>query len=254
MNYPGHIIASGASTDEAQAIANQLVALGYKDAAGLRQFDDKLSACIKLYQSQHSDALGRPLKVDGVVGPLTWSSLFDAAPVTEPPTGLAGAALGKAISQIGVREHPLGSNRGPEVDSYLTAAGAPLGSYWCMAFVFWCFDHAANDLGKSNSFPKTAGCLDAWERVNKHAPGCVITRAQAISKPSLVRPGLVFILDHGGGLGHTGFVRQVVGGALRTVEGNSNNDGSSNGVGVFDLNRRSVMESDLKGFLDFTAT
>ena len=43
-----------------------------------------------------------------------------------------------------------------------------------------------------------------------------------------------------------------IGGALRTVEGNSNPTGSSNGIGVFELNRRNVMNADLKGFLDFT--
>jgi NAD(P)-dependent dehydrogenase (short-subunit alcohol dehydrogenase family) len=40
--------------------------------------------------------------------------------------------------------------------------------------------------------------------------------------------------------------------ALKTVEGNTNPTGSSNGLGVFELNRRKVMDPTLKGFLDFT--
>jgi hypothetical protein len=74
-----------------------------------------------------------------------------------------------------------------------------------------------------------------------------------LANPALVKPGMVFILDHGSGLGHTGFVRQSVAGALITVEGNTNNDGTSNGIGVFELKRRKIIDASLKGFLDFTA-
>jgi hypothetical protein len=252
MLYPGHVISIDATGVEVAAIAGRLAALGYADAKGLTRYDKPMAAIVRLFQSQHVDAQNRPLKIDGKVGPLTWGALFGAAAESVVPAGLAGAALGRAISQIGVREQPLGSNRGPEVDGYLAAAKAPLGSYWCMAFVYWCFARAAEDLKIPESFPQTAGCLDAWSKVRASAPARIVTRQQALAQPSLVKPGLVFILDHGGGLGHTGFVREVAGGALRTVEGNSNDDGSANGVGVFDLRRRTVMETDLKGFLDVT--
>ena len=252
MIYPGYVVMVG-EKDKAvvAAIAVQLKARGYPPPAGTA-YDAGLASLVKLFQSQHVDAAGRPLRVDGKVGLLTWGALFGAEPVATVPTGLAGAALGNAISQIGVMESPPGSNRGPMVDQYLKAVGAPPGSFWCMAFVNWCFQQAAKDQAKDDGFPKTAGCIDAWNRVKGASPGCIVTRAQAIADPSLVRPGFVFILDHGGGHGHTGFVKQGVGGALRTIEGNSNNTGSANGVGVFELNRRTIMDKDLKGFLDFT--
>lgn len=63
---------------------------------------------------------------------------------------------------------------------------------------------------------------------------------------------MVFILDHGGGLGHTGFVGQSLNGALVTIEGNTNNDGFNNGIGVFELKRRKIIDTLLKGFLNFT--
>ena len=35
-----------------------------------------------------------------------------------------------------VREQPLGSNRSPEIDGWLRAVGAPLGSPWCAAALY----------------------------------------------------------------------------------------------------------------------
>lgn len=260
MNYPGHILTIGDTNQAAvAAVISALRTRGYGLPAGTNGFDAHVAMMVKVFQSQHADVAGRPLVADGTVGPMTWGALFNASPapaapvVPPPPTGLAVAALGIAVTQIGVMEQPINSNSGPMVSEYLRSVGCPDGSSWCMAFVNWCFQHAAAGQGKPDDFPKTGGCIDAWNKVHAATPHRVVTRAQAIADPTLVRPGFVFILDHGGGHGHTGFVRQVIGGALRTIEGNSNNNGSADGVGVFELNRRSVMEADLKGFLDFAA-
>ena len=102
---------------------------------------------------------------------MTWGALFGAA--TTPITGgsLAVSALGMAVTQLGVMEVPLGSNRGPMVDKYLASTSTPPGNFWCMAFVFWCFQEAATAAGVPNPFPKTAGCLNAWNKVKATAPG-----------------------------------------------------------------------------------
>ena len=252
MEYPGHIVKIG-EPDHAvvAALITQLGKLGYTSDRLTGAFDEALKSLIKTFQSQHVDKFGQPLLADGKVGPLSWGALFGAKPVAVAPAGggIAGAALAVAISQIGIMEKPPGSNKGPEVEGYLKSVGLGGGFFWCMAFVHWCFKQAADQKGIANPFPKTAGCIDAW---NKTPSARRITKAQAIANPGLVRPGLVFILDHGGGAGHTGFVREAAGGALRTVEGNSNATGSANGVGVFDLTRRKVTAPDLRGFLDFT--
>lgn len=258
MDFPGRVIKINEGDPTiVKEIARGLLAKGYPSSSPSGIFDAVFKALVKLYQSQNADALGRSLEIDGEVGSLTWGSIFGAGSVNIVPSGAAGTALGIAVSQIGVMEVPLGSNRGPMVDEYQIATGLTLptghqpGFFWCMAFVFWCFKQAAGP-GTTPAFPRTAGCLDAWNKVKANSPQRIITRARAMADPSLVRPGLVFILDHGGGLGHTGFVRQSVGGALKTVEGNTNPTGSSNGLGVFELNRRKVMDPTLKGFLDFT--
>lgn len=251
-DFPGRIIKFGeADLAIVRKVAAGLLAKGYASISPDGVFDAKFKSLVKLYQSQHADSLGRPLAVDGEVGSLTWGSIFGATPANTAPTGEAAAALGVAISQIGVMENPVGSNRGDMVDEYQRVAGlaVPPGNFWCMAFVYWCFRKGGNG---TTAFPKTAGCLDAWNKVKKGAPGRILTRATALANPALVKPGMVFILDHGGGLGHTGFVRQSVSGALKTVEGNTNPNGSNNGIGVFELNSRKVIDASLKGFIDFT--
>ncbi len=253
MQYPGRVIKIG-EADKA-LVANIVAVLakrGYPSPPGQTDYDVNLFALVKLYQAQNVDAAGRPLQIDGEIGSFTWGSLFGAEAVTTSSTGLAGAALGVALSQVGVMEKPPGSNKGPEVNAYLKSVGLGGGFFWCMAFVHWCFERAAKGRGSANPFPKTAGCLDAWNRVGRANPARRISAAQARVNPSLIKPGMVFILDLGKGNGHTGFVRQSIGGALRTIEGNSNNGGSRNGVGVFELNRRKVTDKELKGFLDFT--
>ena len=51
---------------------------------------------------------------------------------------------------------------------------------------------------------------------------------------------MVFVIDHGGGKGHVGFVEGAANGRLVTVEGNSNDGGSREGTGVFRLDRRTI--------------
>ena len=82
----------------------------------------------------------------------------------ETPNELLKEALKVAVSQIGVMEKPLGSNRGPEVDKYLASVGLGPGQFWCMAFVYYCFDKAANKLGRSNPLVKTGTLHDTLEQ------------------------------------------------------------------------------------------
>ena len=246
MDFPGRVIKIG-ETDAAivKAVAQRLRDLGYQPSSPDGQYDSAFKSMVSLFQSQHVDALERPLKVDGEIGPLTWGSLFGAEEAPSTSGTLREAALAEAKTQNGVREIPLGSNRGPDVERYLASVGLGGGFFWCMAFVHFCFREAAQNMGAPNPFPRTAGVLDAWNKAKKFR----ITKNQAIADPSLVIPGSVFILDFGSGHGHTGFVEKSVGGALKTVEGNTNTDGSSNGIGVFELNRRNIMDRSLRGFI-----
>ena len=120
-------------------------------------FGPETEAEVKLFQAGHSDSTGRPLIVDGVVGPETWWALAHPSggqqsglvalpdmPVQAATNVVAAAALASAWEELrrGVREQPDGSNRGPEVDLYTGVTGEGDGPPWCAYFVSWNFKSA----------------------------------------------------------------------------------------------------------------
>ena len=254
--YPGRVVQSGESdaaivTDVQRRLVER--GCGPLDVNG--QFDNKTRAAVRLFQARFPDRTGAALVVDGKIGPLTWEALFGEGSVTAV-TGAADSLLAKTIEiasgEVGVMEEPPGSNRGPKVDQYLRAAGLDpaQGSFaWCAAFVYWCFDQAAQGLGRPNPVIRTAGVLDHWRRAGqKGVPR--LAAAEAIGDPGRIRPGMIFVLDTGGGSGHTGFVERVEGGRLITLEGNTNDGGSREGVGVFRRTVRKVVSIN-RGYIDY---
>jgi hypothetical protein len=80
-----------------------------------------------------------------------------------------------------------------------------------------------------------------------------VTTNQAMNNPALVHPGQIFVIDTPppGGAGHAGLVEQVLSGKLVTIEGNTNDNGSREGIGVFRREQRKISSIN-KGFVDFT--
>lgn len=136
-------------------------------------------------------------------------------------SSLSERALDRAAGQIGQQEKPLRSNWGHPVQDYLASVGLFHPAAWCMAFVYWCFNDAANQLAIINPLRKTGLVLGQWHNSVKY---------QIFSDP---KPGDVFIMDLGHGLGHTGFVELVnPDGTLMTIEGNTNDTGGREGIEV----------------------
>lgn len=156
------------------------------------------------------------------------------------PTGiektLKSTAWQIASSQIGVSEIPKGSNWGDGVKKYLNSVGINFPAAWCMAFVYWCTDQAAKELGVKNPLIKTGGVMAQWNQIPKSM------------KHTEPQPGDIFIMDFGVGKGHTGFVTAVQGDRIQTIEGNSNDEGSREGFEVCRKpNGRKI--SSCKGFI-----
>jgi len=136
-----------------------------------------------------------------------------------------------AKSQLGVKEVGT-TNTGVEVDQYLASVGIEPGHAWCAAFVYWCFDKAARTVGVPNPLPKTGYCpnIESWAKDR----GILVPTPQA---------GDIFLVrrvpagERHVRACHTGIVTRVTGGKVKTVEGNTNDTGSANGIGVFALNR-----------------
>ena len=191
-------------------------------------FGPKTQAAVKAFQAQHLDMHGRPLTVDGVVGPVTWWSLRHAgAPVqpqavidytTMPPESLGGspcgrAALAAAIGELKASAREVGgNNRGPWVKKYLHGI-VDEGNSWCAAFVSWCysqiplgmpFEYCVGARGVLREFKE-----EGWAR----APGTGY----------LPEPGDVVVwwrVKADGWQGHAGLVHHCADGILYTLEGN----------------------------------
>jgi len=116
-----------------------------------------------------------------------------------------------------VQEEPIGSNRGPWVDKYLEAAGAEPGEPWCAAFVTYLLKQCGY-----SSLPSGPAAVINWSRWAEGS-GRIVT---------VPGRGDLFFLLHADGEGHMGIVIENLGGSIRTIEGNSNTDGSREGYEV----------------------
>ena len=262
MKYPGRVIKTGEQDPViVKALKLQLnEALGIEPDPALRlnpddpNFGPKMKKYVKLFQARNVDTDGRPLKQDGEVGSLTWAALFgsDSVPMSDSTSDLLLAhvlqiAAGEEAKKV--REVPKNSNRGPQVDEYLRRSGVSPGLAWCCAFVYWCFDEAAKVTGRANPMVRTAGCMNHWNRAPSKGAQRILKQS-AIENPDLVKPGMIFIINHGGGLGHTGLVEKVTGGLIATIEGNTDASRTREGGGVYRLHRKMVEIN--KGFVDYS--
>lgn len=141
------------------------------------------------------------------------------------------SALGKkavdlAAQSIGVREEA--SNWGRWISVYLKFVSIFSPAPWCAAFVAFKINQAAQVLSVPNPYLsgiRAASCsaVYAWAK----------TQGRVLPAPE---EGCVFLVrgKSPGVFVHTGFVSDLRHGArVGTVEGNTNIDGSSEGVGVF---------------------
>jgi lysozyme family protein len=254
--YPGHVVQIDMTGPDVTNIQARLLALGINPGGVDGVFGEQTQSAVKLFQARSVDGTGAPLEIDGIVGQKTWAALFGVVvpPIrtTPPPVGsLLAEVLRVVAGEVGVMEVPPGSNRGPRVDEYLNSVGPGLrGQPWCMAFIYWCFVQASQGLGVSNPAPRTAGVKQSWRTAQSMVGVTIVPHAKAMVDPALVTPGMVFYIDTGGVHGHAGFVADVIGGTLVTIEGNTNEGGSSNGIGVFHRSQRKIKEISI-GFISF---
>ena len=123
-----------------------------------------------------------------------------------------------AIERIGTYEVPPGSNRSGLIDFWNQDAGAPLGSPWCASF--------ARQAWKANgATPLGNAACETW-----HTQAAAAGRF--LSTPDI---GDLALFDFGTAAGyadHCGVVVRTTPTVL-TVEGNTNEAGGREGVGVF---------------------
>jgi peptidoglycan hydrolase-like protein with peptidoglycan-binding domain len=235
MKYQELIKLDSNNQEAVKAIKNQL---NIRINAGLNvdnpSFGETTQKAVIAFQKANN------LNPDGVIGELTWERLFnEVVPEYVSSATLRIRAEQILFKQLHVREKT-NKNDGVDVEAYLKEVGLSKGYAWCMAFVYWGFQKAATQLGFVNLVPKTAGVLDCYSKA----------RSYKVNEPA---KGDQFIMDFGGGKGHTGIVTSVKNGRVYTIEGNTSADPTfagedREGNGVFERNRQI---SSIKAFLRY---
>jgi hypothetical protein len=260
MKYPGYLVKKGNTHPRiVRAVQRRLNKLGCGPVHVDGRFDTETRSAVTLFQARATDLDNHPLKIDGVVGPLTWAALFgeESLPtISDATSSLLATTLRIAYREVGVLEDPPGTNRGERVDEYIRAVDldpdkGPVGGYaWCACFVYWCFERSAKKHGIENPVVKTAGVLDHWAKAGKRGERRILTE-EVLEDIRLLKPGLIFIINTGGRSGHTGLVEAYERGNLITIEGNTNEGGSGEGIGVFRRTGRKLQEIN-RGYIDYS--
>jgi len=131
-----------------------------------------------------------------------------------------------------------GANSGPWVRTYMGGAdGSP--QLWCAGFISFVIDQAVRDLGVKIPFKRQVGVDNLVEDAKKD--GRFVAEGEVKSpllRQSKIKPGDLFVVRGvTSDWTHAGFVEVVMAETFDTFEGNSNNDGSSNGTVALERNR-----------------
>jgi hypothetical protein len=138
-----------------------------------------------------------------------------------------------AREQIGVSEVD-GTNCGPMVDTYKAATwlDANKGWPWCAAFVCWLVKEAVDGEEVKFDRPRTAGAWDFENWAKKQAANGIDLR-----KPTNedIKTGDIIVFT----FSHIGIAVADVdsSGYVKTIEGNTNGEGSREGGSVLEKNR-----------------
>lgn len=150
---------------------------------------------------------------------------------------IADAIVKEAQKHIGVMERD-GNNRSFMIDRYNKNVGAPLGSPYCLAGIWWILDQAGNSLGVKFDLPKTAGTQFFWGHVK---PEYKLTRPEK---------GAIAIFQQMGEptRGHAALVTAIDWRTdnFDTIEFNTNEAGSRDGQGVYWKKRSLISNTPLK--------
>jgi hypothetical protein len=198
-----------------------------------------------------------------------------ALAATDDFQAMYGALVVKvAESYINVREDADARGRthntGAEVEQMQRNVGISAGDPWCAAFVYTCHSGAAQMLASAahrlstrTTCPRTGSAAALWYQ--SRSSNTRFTHAQVLAGTWEPRAGDLFVNERitGGRVGtnlardtgeffpsHTGIVRgyEPQQQRLVTIEGNTNDDGSRDGIGVFERNDR-MQQANLYGFV-----
>lgn len=221
---PGRLLRQGDHGDDVTAWAQRLLDLGY-DPGGL---DGVFGLALDRATRELQRDTG--LVVDGVVGPKTRGAADAARPKPArpaPPKGLGEAMLARARADLAAGVRETAPNDGPRIREYLETCGVAPPANCCAAAVTTWMREAAADLHAEPPILGSAGAQVLMHQLKK--AGRWYSAAQLLREPSLLRPGMIGVLQRGmpgSWMGHAFLVDGPVEGTLfPTVEANSGPQG-----------------------------
>lgn len=192
-------------------------------------FGPATEAAVKQFQSR------KALPVTGVVDLATFERLVDpikAALQKISPNGRSLGELAVAYAQQHLRQHPIevgGENRGPWVRLYMNGnEGQPWA--WCAGFACYCLRQACETLGQTMPIDPSFSCdlLAAGARQRGR-----LLDGGSLSDRARIHPGSLFLLRRTStDWVHAGIVVSAEPEFFRSIEGNTNDNGSREGYEV----------------------
>ncbi len=175
------------------------------------------------------------LPVTGVVDDATYAALVRPMVVALAPIA-GGRSLGQLVVSYArqhLAQHPIevgGQNSGPWVRLY-TQGREGVDFPWCAGFATFCLQQASAALGVPMPIPQTLGCDD----MAAHAGSRLLPQPPP-SQRARITPGSFFLKLAAPKAkfkyAHTGIVVEADADTFKTIEGNTNDDGSAEGFEV----------------------
>jgi hypothetical protein len=179
------------------------------------------------------------LKVDGVVGPKTYAALLTPLYQVLTPLPAGRRSFGEmtlAYARRHLAQHPLeigGQNCGPWVRLYMEGQEGTEWA-WCAGFVTFLMRQAAETLGEPPPIPGSVSCdtLAAQAREAGRFVSETDISNGSVKIADLPLASIFLVRRTRTDWTHTGLVTAYEKGAVQTIEGNTNDEGSREGYEV----------------------
>lgn len=243
--------------DEVYRVTELLVEAGLLDEPK-RDYDNEVRSAVRAFQSHNIDPRGRPLEVDGKVGPLTlWSlenedqsvaftpvddSWYDILDELDMDAEDDSVRLRNNLVRVALEEMRAGAgevggnNQGPWVAKYLRMPESALTTRhaWCAGFASWCLHTACDELGLEPPIKYTGGARRI-RRMARKSPH-MVTYGEGEGPQDWEPITGDFVVwwreSKSSWKGHVGIVHSFKNGILYVIEGNRGRYPSS--VRVYD--------------------
>jgi hypothetical protein len=175
------------------------------------------------------------LAASGVVNAPTQKAMLSAIEAVQQPIPAGGTSLDDlyiAYARRHLEQHPVevgGQNRGPWVRLYMNGNEGPEWP-WCAGFATWVLRQASRAKGETP--PHAYGFSCDVLALKGREKGRFVSVRQPADFP-LVQPGCLFLVRRAqNDWNHIGIVESIIGEAMTTIEGNTNDQNSVDGFEV----------------------